>query len=557
MFADAKMLFSQMITNSMTHYLNPMDVVNGKKDYLNKLNLINIAIQELTNTIGILNEESRPALHIMLESSRLEWTARIYNQYMDHYCKKVQKNPEKYLFFSNSEAASPEEFTGVVIKKEPKYQCREQKYPTSETEAGESSSLIPISEEEVEAKVQQLLKCNFPIRFKEDLTKLFRLVAQNSKSIFERSETNYPACFPVSLIRPMVNGRNLFKLFLDIFPSSNEMTLEFSGHQYFATDYKIIRLAYNLIHAQAVIRTVPNFQSPFPPAVTQPLQKAEEMYLTKLHGEENIAQVLRIFYLARTKLSHAEASSSISDTPFQVVIMEKGDGDLLTFFELLNSMSIEASDEVKINLGIKLFEIFNTLVKHGVIHNDIKPDNILYILSKSSDEYSHLEPDDFLKFISNTRLKLIDFGLADDYVPERIMLDPGGSAEWMDINVVKFIRNKERYPEEVFYDHSHDLFSFGLTFWYLCFQQQAPWSKMLKTLSAIDQVTLDLSVESYNSTYGKIAKSDTFLGRFFTNIFHPDNSKRWSAGEVLEVLKSYKHAEHPTIKEQFETFGLE
>lgn len=64
------------------------------------------------------------------------------------------------------------------------------------------------------------------------------------------------------------------------------------------------------------------------------------------------------------------------------------------------------SPETSLMIGVQLFERLKSLHSIGVIHNDLKPDNILV------DEKS------------GGLLHLIDFGLSDYFLSEDITLDP-------------------------------------------------------------------------------------------------------------------------------------
>jgi serine/threonine-protein kinase len=111
--------------------------------------------------------------------------------------------------------------------------------------------------------------------------------------------------------------------------------------------------------------------------------------------------------LAASKATHPSCVAvldlgTVEDRPY--LVMEFVEGELLT--DLMKRDWLTPKEAVVI--GLKILEALRHAHRHGIVHRDVKPDNVMLC-----------HPDE-----TGTQVKLLDFGLAKNLVPDA----PGGHA---------------------------------------------------------------------------------------------------------------------------------
>lgn len=174
-----------------------------------------------------------------------------------------------------------------------------------------------------------------------------------------------------------------------------------------------------------------------------------------------------------------------TDVKKAVIFQELADGDLI---QAINELE-DLPERIKLIICYNLIQAVQYLHKKGIVHCDLKPENVLYFvrrneLPQKAEETSQItKQEDLIEFVT----KITDFGLAC-VKNDPILKEDRGSPYWCPPEMIKNIYSLN--PERMSYTEAVDIYSLGLVLDALYFKKHPDCILLVKELTEVSHKLL-------------------------------------------------------------------
>jgi len=427
----------------------------------------------------------------------------------------VKKKGRFSLFFSSSSIQTDEvdptkqTETIVTIEQLPQLQMLRHAYTcTEEEETLTSHTFANWTDTEMQQAAEALTALQVPLQGSQ-IHRIYEVLKNFETPLCQNKDISYPARFKASAeyteknhsirsskISFQIEIHNNRKACL-IFPKNSSTDIECGSSK---KVYKVFRLEKPEVraYAEAYLGLSRDMTAAQQDAAIDAAN--EENCFIKFKDQAWISKVYRIFYY-RVTMQGQEFNQ-------QVLEMKYYPNDLLTIIT-----SNRLSRGIKLSYSIQLMQALLNMHAAGLIHQDIKPDNIL------------VEE-------NNTTLALNDFGGVCELTDEQAKLRRAGTTPYLPPEKIAASLQGIGFSTEN-YGFGLDIWSAGCTLWILWSEQQYPWYNTLRN-------TPDYIQALYQMTqYDKLPiDSSKKLSCLIQNMLRFEPEKRWSALQCLETLQS-------------------
>ena len=453
--------------------------------------------------------------------------------------KKV-KNKGSHLeddsnFFISKNSLTSEKGVESILKiaKFPRLQAKRISYSYPNQGDSFPSSSIPFanwSPEQQTAAIKRLQELDIPLPA-DFLQKIYTLLQNHQQDLCQNSKLTYPALFEGKAYDQNEAEQNSTEGRLRLFPSKQRswhFDLEIHTDKKASLIFRQIKKthiesgtakevwkAYSLGRPK-VIAYLASLPSTHSLATTSPLNRKElcaheEEFLIQLQDLPNIAKAYRIFYYPSNQSKFEEQ---------QIIEMKYYSSDLLMPLMETETMK-NLSEQTKMSYSLQLIEAIAALHKRGILHRDLKPDNVL-ISKKGS-------------------LVLTDFGLSRSQSDPSLLYTNGvGSGPYIAPEVLYGEPSKYEYGPNI------DIWSAGCILWLLWYYMPYPWYReaIKENQADINHSKILLQMYQFEKENSKFeshnAQPKDELGFLIWNMLRFDHNFRWNLDQVKDHLLSLK-----------------
>jgi tRNA A-37 threonylcarbamoyl transferase component Bud32 len=237
--------------------------------------------------------------------------------------------------------------------------------PSSKSVESSNKNSLECSMQDQQAKIERLIKLKVPLE-QESLNQIYNWLKDKKELLFDKPNFSYPALFEGAVSVPFRNqqGEQLItetKIFLEVHSKSRILLLFFDHPQTQIEKgcFKRVIKAYALIKPKIKAYAFTQMSETCPLDTTL---LNEEKFLKKFYQHKSVVKTHAIFYYTDSE---------------QTILMKYYPSNLFNFLSSLLNEELMLSNQTKQDISIALLEILVSIHAKGVIHRDIKPDNIL------------------------------------------------------------------------------------------------------------------------------------------------------------------------------------